>query len=793
MTISRLIFVLSGLSGVCGLAYEVIYSRLFSNYFGDHFVINGIVLCAVFLGISFGAWKSSQFIKQLAYIELGIGLYAIAITTVFSAWGFEISGFNQSLVFNAVKLVVLLFIPTFFIGTCVPLFTRYVSSFGNKNVSAFTGVYILYNLGALLSVIAIEFFLLRQWGLRITTYIIGAINFLIGGLLLLQKNNIQKNLSEKKKRYKLDRPVIAVLFLASFASGIFQLYTIRMANMVFGPFRENLAIILISTMLGIAIGSMLSEIKKFSLEKSLIGTLLGCLCFLLLLSHFISIWSVVSGSVSEFWYLFLKIFFLVGYSLFIFTMFGSWVPLVVRHHKAQGTVDVVGPILGISSLANGLGTLFMFLVLYRYLDLLQNGILILILFIVSYMILILKKGTKKLSSDLLFKVIFVSLSIFFIIGFWPEKTLLLGYQTISSFEKLKNKKENIRDSLFYRAFDQDVSMISFKDGSRSLVLNGYRSLNFRPYDKRPELREMILGISPVLFTKETKDALMLGLGSGITGGVTAEFYQNTKIVEINPAMLKIPKHFASENRNVMEAENVEVILDDGVSILLRENKTYDAIFNNVPNPQYHSAGKLHTRDFYKIILSRLKEDGVYSSWFSLSMKADGISVMLNTFENTFHHCRYFLLSYSYFNVVCGKKPLDYLSFEKVIERTKGSHVMKWFYKSGFRDHLPRVMKALEIQFGNQFFPRTSKKENTLDLPIVEFINQSPGGRDLTYKRLKQAIEKNIRFQKEGNTDLDWKYSCRTIAEMSAYRFAPDSGTGIINYINPSFQNLGCFD
>lgn len=33
---------LSALSGSCGLAWEVLYARLFSNYFGDGFVISGV-------------------------------------------------------------------------------------------------------------------------------------------------------------------------------------------------------------------------------------------------------------------------------------------------------------------------------------------------------------------------------------------------------------------------------------------------------------------------------------------------------------------------------------------------------------------------------------------------------------------------------------------------------------------------------------------------------------------------------------------------------------------------------
>ena len=787
---THLIFVLAGLSGACGLAYEVIYSRLFSNYFGDHFIINGIILCAVFMGIAFGSWKSSRFIRQLAFIELGIGLYAIFITTLFSFLGFEISGFSQSLSINAFKLIVLLFIPAFFIGTCVPLFTKYINFSCGKNVSAFTGVYAIYNFGALLSIMIIEFILLRQWGIKLTTYMVGVVNLFVGGFLLLLEKRIQWNRFKERKKYKLDHSVIITLFLASFVSGVFQLYILKIAASIFGPFRENLAIILISTMLGITIGSALSVIKGFSFKKSLAITLLGYLFFLLLLPAFVSLWSMTSESVGQSWYLISKTLLLVGYPLFIFTMFGTWVPLVVKYHRNQNSVDMVGPILGISSLANGLGALFMFLFLYRYLSLLQNGILILILFLISYVILIGHEEDRiRFSGDFLFKTMIVGVFVFLIIHFWPEKDLLLGYQSISSFERLKNERENFQGSFVYKAFDQSASIVSFKDKSRVLVFNGHQSLVFNPGDRKTPLREMVVGASPVLFSGETKQALVFGLGSGITAGSTVQVYDQTKIVEINPAMLNIPQHFSYENKNVMDAKNVNIILDDGISLLLKEDRTYDAIVNTITKPQYYSASKLYTGEFYKIILSRLNEKGVYSSWFSLSTRVEGISIMLNTLESTFNHCRYFLLSYGYFNVVCGKKPLEYLSVETVVERTRGSRLMEFFYQSDLKDDFRTIMNGLELRFGEEFFPRYSKKENTLDLPVIEFVVQSPD-KDIVYKKLGEAVKKNILFQKKANRNFpQWKKSCYIMAEMSSYLSMAESGI----HADSPFYGLGCFD
>ena len=423
----NLFFILAILSGACGLAYQVAYVRLFSNYFGDSFIISGVTLFSVFIGIAFGAWKSHRFIKQLAYIELGIGLYSLCVATLFSFWGFDIVGFGNQSLLNIGKLVVLLLVPTFLIGTCVPLFSQYISFIKNPGKSVFTHVYTLYNLGAFLSVIAIEFFLFRQLGLLLTFYVVGSINFIIGLSLLSSKVATNINRVEIKTP---KRQVAVALFLASLASGIFQLYALQISFLIFGPLSENFAIILTSAIMGIAIGSSLAMFKATSLKQAIIGSGLGSLIFLLFVPVIILLWSKApSLNLNNNEIIALKIFLLAAYPLSLFIPFGALVPLAVRSHKKH-RLEVVDSLLALSSLANGLGALLMFLILYRYLSLLQIGFVIFSLLTLSYLVLIggLKNRDElKKRSTLLFEAIAIVLA-FFAIYFWPRIELLLGDQ-----------------------------------------------------------------------------------------------------------------------------------------------------------------------------------------------------------------------------------------------------------------------------------------------------------------------------------------------------------------------------
>ena len=757
---------LAALSGSCGLAYEIIYVRLFSNYFGDSFVMSGIILSAVFLGIAFGAWQSTRFIRALAIIEITIGLYAFMAVTAFSYWGFELASFGSSTLFNALKLVFLLGLPAFLIGTCVPLFTRYAQT--NKTTgSVFTRIYAFYNMGAFLSVLAIEFILFRQLGIFFTGVIIGCINLAIGATLLI--THASKCVpSEPTIKTQMNTRIISALFVASFASGIFQLFVLRLSFSIFGPLHENFAIILTSAILGVAIGSWLSLSKRLSFDKALLCLSIGVLIFLSVASLFIEFWSSATGSdLSDRGELFVKIALLGGYPLVIFILFGAMVPLAIKAHDRE-TAPLSGRLLAISSFGNGLGTLFMFIVLYQYFSLLMIGGMISALLFFGFLILSYQNSIRVIQAAG-WGIIVTSFALASVY-MWPRVELLFGYRTLANSEQLIYRRTAFKDAVVYKAYDQSVSLVSFNDQNTSLVINGYGSLTFGPQSKSV-LHEAIVGATPGLFSKNNDEALVFGLGTGITGGATAQLYKHTKIVEVNPAMFNIPQHFIQANKAVMHNADVDVVLEDGISTLLNDSKTYDAVINTVTSPQYYAAAKLYTQDFYEIVKTRLNEGGVYSSWFDLRIDRAGISIMLNTLEASFKSCRYFVLGRAYFNVVCGDAPLIYRSSKLVSERISGAELDTLVHSYEFPNGFAATMIALEIKFREDFLIRNSTDINTLDLPAIEFVVARNNDIIETSDLLAQAILANIESQRKTSFGTPkWKENCKAISHMSGLQF-----------------------
>ncbi len=761
------LLVLSSLSGASGLAYELLYVRLFSNYFGDGFLVAGMTLFAVFMGLSLGAWHSKRLVGSLAWIELTLGLYALVAATLFSQFGFQIASYGNEPWMVMGKLALLLGVPAFLIGTCIPLFHQLLQSTGHTGTRVFARVYGVYNLGAFLSVLMIEFFLFRLLGLQVTIYLIAGLNLLVGVALLVLGKPIQVAVDTVRTKTSNSRLLLA-LFIASFASGIFQLFALRLSFSVFGPLNENFAILLGTAILGVALGAVVSTRTKVDVASILWLAAVLMLSFLVFVPLFVALWSGFSArDLSDTQEVLAKLILLSGFCLPIFVVLGTLVPLTLRQMGTdveQGS----GHTLAISSLGNGLGALAMFLVVYRYLSLPQIGVLLAVLLSLAAMIAMSER--PKGSQGLIKGVIAISL-IFAAFHGWPKVELLLGYRFLTKPDHLAERLQSFERAETYKAYDQNASIVSFRDGSKSLVFNGYHSLSFGPQSKS-ELHEVIVGATPALFSGGTDRAMVLGLGTGISAGSTARIYNHTRVVEINPAMFDIARHFEAQNHRVLSKSNVEAVLEDGIVSLVNNTQQYDAIINTVTSPRYYSASKLYTTDFLELVKARLSKGGVYSGWFDISIDADGISIMLNTLESSFEHCRYFLLNASYFNAVCADSPLTYLSSSKARARVLSTGIDPLVARFGFAQDFVDTLGALEVQFDAAFFNRVSDEINTLDRPVIEFVVARPQDRERTADLLADTLLANLEFQRRSALGRsDWHKNCQAIARMSQIQFS----------------------
>ena len=245
--------VLMLLSGFCGISYEILYAKLLGNLLGDRFTISASVLLTFLLGIGLGTLYAHRLLRWLWAIEAGIGVYAAVmvaahgtIDRLLYAW---VPRLGTSLVVCAGVTVVLLLVPAFLVGCSVPLFAAYLGALRSRHVFSMT--YAIYNIGAGLTALAMEFFLLRWVGLRAATLVLASLNAVVALGLLSLRGRLVPERPAPGDRIRFPGRTLGALALASVASAVFQLLMIKIAECILGPFNETFALVLSSVLIGI--------------------------------------------------------------------------------------------------------------------------------------------------------------------------------------------------------------------------------------------------------------------------------------------------------------------------------------------------------------------------------------------------------------------------------------------------------------------------------------------------------------------------------------------------------------
>jgi spermidine synthase len=113
------------------------------------------------------------------------------------------------------------------------------------------------------------------------------------------------------------------------------------------------------------------------------------------------------------------------------------------------------------------------------------------------------------------------------------------------------------------------------------------------------------------------NVLHIGLGCGFTlkGILQFDNVKEVDVVEINPAIVEATKKYFSEyNNNALEDERVNLFIEDGANFVRRIDKKYDAIILTVQVPEVIHSSPLYTVEYFKIMGSLLKEDGIFITY-----------------------------------------------------------------------------------------------------------------------------------------------------------------------------------
>jgi len=127
-----------------------------------------------------------------------------------------------------------------------------------------------------------------------------------------------------------------------------------------------------------------------------------------------------------------------------------------------------------------------------------------------------------------------------------------------------------------------------------------------------------LGLLPLNIAPKKKKVLILGGGEGLLAREVLKFeeVESVKIVDLDGAVFDLAKenvHIRALNKGSVTNAKVELITADAMQFLQNTDETFDVILSDLPDPSNESLSRLYSTIFYKLVQSKLSENGIFAT------------------------------------------------------------------------------------------------------------------------------------------------------------------------------------
>jgi spermidine synthase len=774
-------------SGAAGLLYQVVWTRMLTQIFGNTTYAIATVLSAFMAGLAIGSYLFGKIADRggndfLLYgvLEAGVGVYGFAVPWLFAlaqkVYG-PIFGLNETypFLFNLVLFAlsfVLLVLPTMLMGATLPVLSRFfVHSFAQfgRRVG---DLYATNTLGAVIGCAAGGFYFIQTFGMRATVFIADGVNIVIALLIFVVDRLRDKEpvklaaeaAAQEAAPAALEssssslRWIILLSFaLSGFASLIYENAWTRALTLVIGSSIYSFTTMLVTFLIGLALGGFIYARFMGEREARLstfgwieLWVALAALATIPLFERLPLIFvRLLHGFGDTFTvFLYLQIF-LSALVMFVPTvLLGMTFPLVARLFTQS--LYRVGSGVGSSYSANTVGAVIGAFA-GGFILIPNIGVQNTIIFAVVVNLAIgcwLVLSDPRLSALPRYAfgaaVLVLAVAVPLRMPRWDRHILTSGVTIYNDrYESLP------RDSLRIEEMKRD-DVLFYKEGLTSTVsvhqIAGSEYIYFKSNGKidgsyGDALSQLMTSYIPMLLHPKAEQALTIGLGSGMSAKALATFksLKEIEVIEIEPAMIEASKFFDrawvsieklpagvtfpadgtksriwydsnekrlyykgvmeeeertrlmklsedkdyrrevdklyryarhSRHSSVLEDPRVHVIPTDGRNYILATPKYYDVITAEPSNPWIAGIANLYTREFYRVINAKIKDDGVFAQWFhNYSMSPDDFRMVFRTFAEAFPHVSLWGMKESDFLLIGSKRPLafDYAAVKKIYD------------------------------------------------------------------------------------------------------------------------------
>lgn len=649
------------LSGLSALIYEVAWLSRIQLLMGFTIYALTTTLCAYLSGLALGALLVPKIKKSgvnslwlYLFAELIIGIYGLFFTTSLRlieipySWviGLHYPSLAGLSLIQFVFCGILIVLPTFLMGTTLPLLADYLYKEENELPIKVPVLYGINTFGAFAGCLLAGFAIIPTLGYNNSIMLAAGINFLLVLLAVITflpsygiKNIFSDteitHLNKKIPLTSKDWSACFALFISGTVSMFTQLLWNRIGGLSFGSSVYIFPLITGIVLLGIVLGSFI--FRKYSsnheaAQKAFIyipvasAVLFYMGNYIFTRSPILTLYffhkNVPPGFAvyNIFQFLWMCVCILPA-SVSMGMLFPAATTILTWDKKDSARVLGIGYALNIFGLILG-AIVGAFLIIPFFGIELLSAVIFAALIVTS--LFLVWDHDKKI------KVLAVILILGFVIPFVVPKydwTLLTnGYfhnrksllpETVNEYSVVKSYAVT-RDNVLLAHKDDPYATVSVHQ-----MLLDKDKLHFKINGKIDGNNTSdlftckIVGFLPLFVRPDAKKILTIGLGTGATFESTLMYprMEKTKVIEISDAVISYAKKFFSNvNGKIWKDPRATIENRDGREYLMHANEKYDVIISEPSNPWVNGVASLFTKEFFQLVSDRLTDDGVASIW-----------------------------------------------------------------------------------------------------------------------------------------------------------------------------------
>jgi spermidine synthase len=678
-------------SGATALVYEVVWSKLLSQMFGSTIYAQTVVLAVFMGGLALGnrllgVWadRLQQPVRAYGCLEITIGIYAFFFLTFDKLANGLFVGIGSHIIerpgwllaLKGTLSAALLLGPTLLMGGTLPLLAAWLQKSYTDPGRRSARFYSVNSLGAVMGAAMAGFWLVQEFGIAATLRITALTNIIVGGAaILLSRHEFGRAGlpvgQDARQRVPAGSPTaetgvgavpgtlrragLIVAMTGGVSMGLEVLST-RSLALIFGSSLQSFAVVLISFILGIGLGSAWiasTRRRTGSSERMVVVLLCVAAAWVVLLVFNIERWvdfyriARTGLGRTPVGYVYHELL-TVGISLVILgcpaALIGAVLPLMIRAISRQGTGlgAEVGALLTWNTLGAVAGTLLTGFVVMPQVGLRNAfGALALLLAVAALVVAGRQRWGPGISGAAAACALAGSLFVFGGEG-W-QQVMSSGVFRIreTRFEPnlIPIRKEHMKIVFYEDGPDATVS-VEQVDGIIAPAMLGMRT-NGKP-EAGTQLdmsTQLLVSHLPMLSKPGAKDVFVLGLASGMTAGAMLAYpIDHLDVAENCEPVIQASKLFDDWNHRVLSDPRTQLWREDARTVLKLRPQLYDVIITEPSNPWFVGTGSVFSREYYDLAASRLKPGGIMAQWFQIYETQDDIvDLVLRTFSSVFKY------------------------------------------------------------------------------------------------------------------------------------------------------------